>query len=189
MLNTILDFLELSAVIGAAPSSVVATSSITEPSIRTDGKELEYIMVPEPPRHFSRVQLRGSNLPPWFPGIIFYFKIVKSIFYNTVWYTRRLSKAAVKTICKNTKSNILKVDSKTSTTCSGSRWLIAYLEWNKYFYTARGSRARKVANRVVKVFDFDVSPETTSISIFRGRSQTLPSEAQLKLFQSCSRHA
>lgn len=65
----IVDILELSAIVGATPSHVVTTSSITEPSIRTDGTALEYILVPEPPRHYSRVQLRGSNLPRWFPGI------------------------------------------------------------------------------------------------------------------------
>lgn len=58
-------------VIGAGPStSIQAEYSLSEPArmFPNETSGLEYILVPQPPSHVSRVQLRGSTKPPWFPG-------------------------------------------------------------------------------------------------------------------------
>lgn len=71
--SSLLDFQPIVDLVGAAPSPAATSGfnfSMSEPQrmFPTDTSGLEYILVPQPPSHVSRVQLRGSTKPLWFPG-------------------------------------------------------------------------------------------------------------------------
>lgn len=68
-----IDFQPIADLVGASVSAAGPPNfdlSLTEPErmFPTDTSGLEYILVPRPPSHVSRVQLRGSTKPLWFPG-------------------------------------------------------------------------------------------------------------------------
>lgn len=69
-MRDISDILELSGIIGAEPSNATPTFLTTEPSFKIppDSSIVDYLLVPGPPKYYSRVQLRGSQQPPWFSG-------------------------------------------------------------------------------------------------------------------------
>lgn len=73
-----IDYQPIANLVGATPSPAAASGfdySLTEPEkmFPTDTSGLEYILVPQPPSHVSRVQLRGTTKPSWFPGKHHYF--------------------------------------------------------------------------------------------------------------------
>lgn len=69
----ILEYQPIADLVGASPAPPVPMNfdfSIVEPErmFPSDTNGLEYILVPQPPSHVSRVQLRGTTKPSWFPG-------------------------------------------------------------------------------------------------------------------------
>lgn len=55
--------------VGASPSGGMIAEDADTSHPNEDENALEYELTPQPPSHVSRVQLRGSQKPLWFPGI------------------------------------------------------------------------------------------------------------------------
>ncbi|KAF2884512.1 hypothetical protein ILUMI_21657 [Ignelater luminosus] len=68
--------------VGASPSTAFPIDEISEAELSTVvhnrlDNSLEYNLIPQAPRHISRVQLRGTQNPSWFPG--YYIALPDSI--------------------------------------------------------------------------------------------------------------
>ncbi|XP_025832844.1 uncharacterized protein LOC108732690 isoform X2 [Agrilus planipennis] len=67
-----IDLEKMQDIIGASPArkEITKLDALEETLVPsdTDPNSLEYYLAMEPPRHHSRVQLRGSQKPPWFPA-------------------------------------------------------------------------------------------------------------------------